>query len=117
MMLIKKSITALVVVAFTLICSSSYPQSNVYMITEKFDSGGGDFTLDSVFVTDPAGLTTAYSIPHFIPDPSGHDSQFNMILNSITNLGYEIVEFGALYHGSLYLGQSVAVRTIFLKEP
>lgn len=104
---------------FLLICTSyfSFGQNNIYMITEQYTSNQ-DFSSDKVYVTDPAGVVTTYTIPHFFTDPSNHDSQFNLILNGITSQGYKITSVSNWHHGDSDAGfNSKFTRTIFLGQP
>jgi hypothetical protein len=92
------------------------------MITEKYDGQIGFLpSFDSVFVTTPAGITTAYSIPNYIGNPSSHDSQFNIILNGVIGQGYRVMEMGDWYravNNSLMGGNYIfEMRTIFLGQP
>ena len=69
-------------------------QNNVYIITEKCDGMVATApTYDSVYVTNPAGVTTKYSIPNYIENPGAHNTQFNIILNGITSQGYKLIGF------------------------
>jgi hypothetical protein len=92
----------------------------VYILTEKFDGGGGyPATYDSVFVTTPAGVTNTYSIPPLISNPQGHDQQLSIIINGITSLGYKILSdenwsypmFSNAYNPGFYL------KVMFLGVP
>lgn len=68
-------------------------QNEIYIITEKYDGiVSSPPTFDSVYVTNPLGITTKYSIPSYITNQAGHDSQFNVILNGITSLGYKFIK-------------------------
>ena len=73
---------------------------------------------DSIFVTTPSGLTTGYSIPLFSADVSGHNSQFNIILNGITSQGYKIIttDWQEGYTDSPS-ATSTFYKTIFLAQP
>ena len=81
----------LFVLLFTFIGQQSFTQ--VYIITEKYDGlfSGQTPTFDSVFVTNPSGVTTSHSIPHIHYSTIDHNSAFNLILNNIINLGYKII--------------------------
>jgi hypothetical protein len=68
-------------------------QNEIYIITEKYDGiVSSPPTFDSVYVTNPLGITTKYSIPSYITNQAAHDSQFNIILNGITSLGYKFIK-------------------------
>lgn len=68
-------------------------QNEMYIVTEKYDGIiSSPPTFDSVYVTNPLGITTKYSIPSYITNQAGHDSQFNIILNGITSLGYKFIK-------------------------
>ena len=68
-------------------------QNEIYIITEKYDGiVSSPPTFDSLYVTNPLGITTKYSIPSYITNQAGHDSQFNIILNGITSLGYKFIK-------------------------
>jgi hypothetical protein len=107
---------------FLLINTSLFGQNGVYSITEKmsnFQIGGGT-VFDTVFVTNPNGTVTTYDIPHFTQDVSGHNSQLMTIINSITNLGYKIIESeGWNYPFYVYDTPTSAhyLRTMFLGIP
>jgi hypothetical protein len=99
-----------------------FSQNNVYIITEKYDGQIGFLpSFDSVFVTSPAGITTAYSIPNYIGNTGAHDAQFNTILNGIINQGYRLMEMGDWHfavNNSLMGGNYLfELRTIFLGQP
>tara|TARA_B110000483_G_scaffold194391_1_gene231599 strand:+ start:73 stop:429 length:357 start_codon:yes stop_codon:yes gene_type:complete len=80
----------LFVLLFTFIGQQAFSQ--VYIITEKYDGVGGQtLTFDSVFVTNPLGVTTTHSIPHIYYSTIDHNSAFNLILNNVINLGYKII--------------------------
>ena len=106
----------LFVLLFTFIGQQSFTQ--VYIITEKYDGllSGQIPTFDSVFVTNPLGVTTTHSIPHIYYSTIDHNSAFNLILNNVINLGYKIIPVldGAAYtdpSGALFL------KTIYLAIP
>ena len=101
----------------------SYSQSGLYIVTEKYDGLIGFVpSFDSVFVTTPTGVTTKYKIPHYITNPSGHNSQLSTILNGITSQGYKVIELGG--HGSISVNNTLmggnyifTMSTIFLGKP
>ncbi len=81
-------ISALLILSFVKINA----QNDIYIISERYDGTVASRpTFDSVYVTNPAGVSTRYSIPSYITNPGGHDSQFNIILNGIIKLGYKII--------------------------
>jgi hypothetical protein len=63
----------------------------IYILTEKWDGAGIPATYDSIFVTNPSGVTTSYSIPPLTSNPAGHDHHLSIIINDITSLGYRII--------------------------
>lgn len=66
--------------------------AQLYIVTEhnvSYYNNNAIAYKDSVFVTNPAGITTKYEIPTTGSDIPGHDSQLNKILNDIINLGYK----------------------------
>ena len=81
----------LFVLAFTFIGGQAFSQ--VYIITEKYDGvfSGQAATFDSVFVTNPLGVTTTHSIPHILLSTINHNSALNIILNNVINLGYKMI--------------------------
>ena len=80
----------LFVLAFAFIGQQAFSQ--VYIITEKYDGVGGQtLTFDSVFVTNPLGVTTTHSIPHILLSTINHNSALNIILNNVINLGYKMI--------------------------
>ena len=60
----------------------------MYLVTESYAQVSG-LSVDSVFVTNPLGVTVKYQIPYWNVDISGHDSQLSIIFNGIINLGYK----------------------------
>jgi hypothetical protein len=81
------------VVFFLFILLKVNAQNEIYIVTEKYDGiVSSPPTFDSVYVTNPMGITTKYSIPSYITNQAGHDSQFNVILNGITSLGYKFIK-------------------------
>ena len=77
----KKKFSFIVLLVLFLLMKVS-GQNQIYIITEKYDGiVSNPPTFDSVYVTNPLGITTKYSIPSFITNQAGHDSQFNIILN------------------------------------
>ena len=81
----------LFVLAFAFIGGQAFSQ--VYIITEKYDGvfSGQAATFDSVFVTNPLGVTTTHSIPHILLSTINHNSALNIILNNVINLGYKMI--------------------------
>ena len=107
------------IILFLSLCPIAYSQNGIYMLTEKHDGVVSTApTFDSVFVTDPAGVTTIYTITNFVSNPSSHNSQFNIILNGITSLGYKIftpIETQGIVNPSL--GQpNFVINTIYLAK-
>jgi hypothetical protein len=94
-------------------------QNEIYIITEKYDGIVSSIpTFDSVFVTNPLGIITKYSIPSYITNQAGHDSQFNIILNGITSLGYKFikpVEREGISNSSIANPYCI-IRTIYLAK-
>lgn len=85
----KLSLSVLCLLCFIIVNA----QNEIYIITEKYDGIiSSPSTFDSVYVTNPSGITTKYSIPSYITNQAGHDSQFNIILNGITSLGYKFIK-------------------------
>lgn len=78
---------------FTQLSFLFYAQNGVYMVTEVYlyNSSLTEIQYDSVYVTNPSGVTSGYSLPLFTQNIVAHNSQFNTILNGITSLGYKIV--------------------------
>lgn len=117
---------AFLLTVFSLLGYSAMAQTNnVYIITEKIQLFTAQTVsiCDSVFVTDPTGVTTAYSLPSLRSSTKSHDAMFNKILNSVTSKGYKIVESGN-WPGIKLLVNSDAtynpigyVRTMFLAQP
>ena len=106
----------LFVLLFTFIGQQAFSQ--VYIITEKYDGVGGQtLTFDSVFVTNPLGVTTTHSIPHIYQSTIDHNSAFNTILNNVINLGYKIIPTldGAAYTDPS--GTTLFLKTIYLAIP
>ena len=106
----------LFVLAFAFIGQQAFSQ--VYIITEKYDGVGGQtLTFDSVFVTNPLGVTTTHSIPHIFESTIDHNSAFNTILNNVINLGYKIIptQDGAAYTDPS--GTLLFLKTIYLAIP
>jgi hypothetical protein len=95
-------------------------QNEIYIISEKYDGIVLTApTFDSVFVTSPTGVTTKYKIPSYVTNPGGHDSQYNIILNGITSLGYRIItpaEREGISNAALAQPYCV-IRTIYLSKP
>jgi hypothetical protein len=95
-------------------------QNDIYIISEKYDGIVVNApTFDSVYVTNPAGVTTKYKVPSYVTNPGEHNSQFNIILNGITNLGYKIitpVEKEGVSNSTLPQPYC-AIRTMYLSKP
>ena len=74
---------------------------------------------DSLFVTDPVGVTSSYSLPHYIVNPAGHDSELSVILNSICALGYTIIPHTERMgiSNSLITPSYFELRTFFMGQP
>lgn len=95
-------------------------QNEIYIISEKYDGIIQSVpTFDSVFVTSPTGVTTKHKIPSYITNPGGHDSQYNIILNSVTSLGYRVItpaEKEGVSNPALAQPYCI-IRTIYLSKP
>jgi hypothetical protein len=108
----------LFVLAFAFIGQQAFSQ--VYIITEKHDGLNGQIpTFDSVFVTNPLGVTITHSIPHIFESIIDHNSAFNLILNNVINSGYKIVTMHP-FEAFLVPNQGsnfYALRTIYLGIP
>jgi hypothetical protein len=107
-------------VIFTLLVLNiqSFGQNNVYIISEKFDNQTDVWSYDSVFVTDPTGAITTYTIPNPLVNLSAHDSELNTIINSVTALGYKIDQAGAWYAGNPSPApQAFVIYSWYLTEP
>ena len=95
-------------------------QNEIYIITEKYDGIVATApTFDSVYVTSPTGVTNKYKIPSYVTNPGVHDSQFNIILNGITSLGYRIItpaESQGISNTTLAQPYCI-IRTIYLSKP
>ncbi len=112
----------LLLTSLLFISIKSFAQNNVYVITEKFDGLIGFVpSYDSVFVTNPSGITTKYNIPNYIGNTAGHDSAFNQILNGIINQGYKIIEThsgGTAVNNQLLGGNYIFIlKTFYLGQP
>ena len=94
---------------------NGFSQNNVYIITEKFDGLISAPSYDSVFVTDPAGVTSFQIIPHANVNLKNHNSALNIIFNNITQLGYRMVENGPLQLG--YSNPSYYTHTWYFSQP
>ena len=71
---------------------NSFSQNGIYIITEKYNGMVATVpSFDSLFVTNSSGVTTSYTLPHYIVNPAGHDSQLAVILNNISSQGYRII--------------------------
>ena len=108
----------LFVLAFTFIGGQAFSQ--VYIITEKYDGMINDLpSFDSVFVTNAAGTTISYSIPHRVISISAHNAQFSQIINSVISLGYKVISITppeGVVNNSLP-PPYFALRTIYLSVP
>ena len=91
-----KKILTLIALGFTL---NAYSQNGIYIVTEKFDGMFSAPTYDSVFVTNPLGVTTFQVIPHIHLNLKNHNTSLNIIFNNITQLGYKMVENGPMQLG------------------
>lgn len=81
----------LTVFAFA-ISINAHSQNGIYIITEKYNGMVANVpSFDSLFVTNPSGTTTSYSLPHYIINPAAHDSQLAVILNNISSQGFRII--------------------------
>jgi hypothetical protein len=108
----------LFVLAFAFIGQQAFSQ--VYIITEKYDGMiSTPPSFDSVFVTNPTGVTTSYSLPHQILNISAHNAQFSQIINSVISLGYKVISITppeGIVNNSLP-PPHFALRTIYLSVP
>ena len=111
----------LFVLLFTFIGQLAFSQ--MYIISEKHDGLNGNVaSYDSVFVTDPFGVTIAYSIPHIWIDINAHNSEFNQIINNVLNLGYQLLptqggSYEIVVTPASYPYGEFAYRTYFLGIP
>ena len=78
-----KVLTLFCLLSLGFFCKSANAQ--MYIVTEKKVTG----YIDSVYVTNPTGVTVKYQIPDWYYNIPGHDSQLSIILNGIINLGYK----------------------------
>lgn len=109
------AITIFLSVGFT-----SYGQNNMYMVTERLDNQANSWAFDSIYVTTPAGVTTVSNIPHWVFDQAGHNSQLNLIFNSITSQGYVMLETGvSAWNAGNYpsAGNNILSVTWLFKQP
>lgn len=94
--------------------------SQMYIITEKYDGNvSTQPTFDSVFVTDPTGVTVSYSIPHQLINISEHNAQLSQIINNVISLGYKIISVTqpeGVVNNSLP-DPHYALKTIYLSVP
>ena len=108
------------VIIFLALGQLGFCQNGVYMITEVYRQNYSTTAMiyDSVYVTNPAGVTVSYSIPLFTSNVIAHNSQFNIILNGITSQGYKIIttdwEIGSTSNTT---STSTFYKTIFLAQP
>tara|TARA_B110000208_G_C11768954_1_gene429667 strand:- start:1703 stop:2044 length:342 start_codon:yes stop_codon:yes gene_type:complete len=110
----------LLFICVLLISTSSYSQNAIYIITEKYNGMVAEVpSYDSLFVTDPVGVTSSYSLPHYIVNPAGHDSELSVILNSICALGYTIIPHTERMgiSNSLITPSYFELRTFFMGRP
>jgi hypothetical protein len=68
--------------------------AQMYIVTDKYII---PLEVDSVFVTSPTGVVTRYEIASY-NEPALHDSQLNVILNGVINLGYKPFFIGEQIH-------------------
>ena len=98
----------------------SNAQSGVYMLTEVWKQNYSTSVMiyDSVYVTNPSGITVGYSIPLFTANVPEHNNQLNIIINGITSQGYKMVtrewENGTTSSSS---SSSTFYKTIFFAQP
>ena len=110
----------LILFSFLTMSFMSSAQNGVYMLTEvwKQDYSTTALIYDSVYVTNPSGVTVGYSIPLFTANVSAHNSQLNIIINGITSQGYKIVtrdwENGVT---TSVTTSSTFYKTIFFAQP
>lgn len=96
-----KVLTLCCLLSLGFFCKSANAQ--MYIVTDRLSAPN-----DSVFVTNPAGITTKYKIPGYSSNIGAHDSQLNVILNDIITLGYKLVEIPEAYSG---------IRTFYFAKP
>ena len=102
-----------------LISFNSFSQSGVYIISEKYDGiVANPPSFDSVYVTNPQGVTTKHSIRSYVTDPGGHDSDLSIILNNVISQGYtEIIytEKDGVSNGSITPPYAINKTMYFVK--
>lgn len=105
-----------------LISFNSFSQSGIYIVTEKYNGViTNNPSFDSLFVTNPQGIITNYSIPNLFLNPGQHDSQLNIILNGIISQGYNVLDgdwnYPQAVNNNLVPGSPYNIRSIFLLKP
>ncbi|MBL7909884.1 MAG: hypothetical protein JNJ41_02370 [Bacteroidia bacterium] len=107
-----------------LLCCSKLKSQNLYVVTERFNTyqSINIIPFDSLFITNPSGVTTKYALPHYMLNPGAHDSQFTTIVNAIYTLGYKIMptsnwEGTLQYYSNTTTIPQYATRTLFLGQP
>jgi len=89
-------------------------QSGMYIVTEKYDITVSTIpTFDSVYVTNPSGITVSYKIPILVVNTPGHDSQLNIIFNGINSQGYKLVNQMITSHNNTSLQSQMVEYHIF----
>ena len=112
---------------FLILCSliisfNSFSQSGMYIVTEKYNGVIlNSPSFDSLFVTNPQGIISNYTLPHLFLNPGQHDSQFNVILNGIISQGYNVLDgdwnYPQAVNNNLIPGSPYNIRSIFLFKP
>jgi len=108
--------------------SKLFSQNNIYIVTEKYNSplgfDKGYTQMDSLFVTTPAGITTAYGLPHYLSSTGEHDKQLSAIINAITSLGYKNIsnnDWSGIpvyaYNRTAYSKPDGAIKTLIFAQP
>jgi hypothetical protein len=77
-------------IAVILLSFNILGQNNLYMVSEHFSAT--DCSIDKVIVTDPNGISTTTNITHMYYNLEAHNSELNVIFNSITSQGYTMVD-------------------------
>lgn len=99
-----------------------YGQTGMYIITEKYNGQIlNNPSFDSLFVTNPQGTVTKYSLPHLFLNPGQHDSQLNIILNGIISQGYNVLDgdwnYPQAVNNNIVPGSPYNIRSVFLLKP
>jgi hypothetical protein len=98
-----------------------YSQSGLYIISEKYDGIVANLpSFDSVYVTNPQGLTIKYSIRNYVSNPGGHDSDLAIILNNIISQGYNQIiytEKDGVSNNALLAAPYAINKTMYFVKP